>query len=317
MSDGLLKRLGVVLLVIVVAWAALALFRRTTQDRFVSLAIPRVDTAAVERVTLSRAHDTATLTRAAAGRWRVNGFPADSGATATLVRALADTAERTELVAESRGSHPRLGVDADSGTHIRVAVRGGAVPLELIGGKRTDAMGIYVRRPADSAVYALHGMLVTPLTRAVDDWRDKRVATVIPDSVATVELQRAGRMVRLERKDTVWMLAGKPANGPAVVELLGQFHPLTAGSIASQVQADSVRFGKTARHVTLRSRAGVALLALSVDSTAGAWLRADTGGVVYRIDPWMLTRLTPAESTFKHHFAPSRPSTRARPARAR
>jgi hypothetical protein len=309
MSAKLLLRLAVALGVLVVAWGVLALVRRPPSDSSVALALAKVDTAAVDSISLIKVRDTMVLSRApgARARWMANGFQSDSAGVQTLLKAIADTTNRTELVAESRTSHTRLGVTADSGTHLVVFGRGGAHVLDLVAGNRTsDYGGVHIRRPVDDAVYALKGLLVDPLTRAPSDLRDKRVAAVPPESVTAIQIQRGGKRYKLERSGTAWTLSsGKAADSVAVSDLLGNFRDLRSTGFATKLQGDSLDFKKTAVH--LASKSGGTLLDLALDSTAsGQWARPAGSPSVFKMDSWLWGRLVPAESTLAAKLAPKK-----------
>lgn len=299
MSNKLLVRLAGALVVLILVWGGLALVRRPPEDRTVSLAIPKVDTASVDSIVFAKRADTTVLTRAGK-QWKANGFAADSSTVGSLLSALADTARPTELVAENRSSHERLGVAPDSALHVTVRSRAGARPaLDLFAGGRTsDYGGVFVRRPDGDAVYALRGTLFESLTRAPDDWRDKRIAQVAQDSVARIEIQRGIRSYALARSGKAWTLDGKPADSAAVASLLGDYHDLRASGFPSRAQADSIDFQKPKAATKMLSAKGTPLVALRFDSTAsGMWARADSGGPVYKLDSWIWSRLAPAETT--------------------
>jgi hypothetical protein len=299
MSKKQLVRFASALGILIVAWGVLALVRRPPQDGPGTLLLARVDTAAVDSILLVRGRDTSIVARGAGGRWRASGFAADSTAVHGFLAGLVDTARSTELVAEQRTSHARLGVDADSGERVVVFSRGKPA-LSLVAGRRTpDYAGVYVRSANADATYALHGALADPLARPLDDWRDKRVVDVASDSVATIEIQRPGGRYTLRRSGAAWRLSnGKPADSSAVNSLLGDFRDVRAAGFATRAQSDSLDFTKAARRTRLLSTSARVLANLVFDSTAaGAWVRADSGGAVFKLDSWLWGRLSPAEST--------------------
>lgn len=302
MSTKLLVRLGIALGVLVALWGVIALVRRPPEDRSVAITLPRVDSTTIDTIQLMKAHDTALLVRASGRRWTSNGFPAAQSAISDLLRGLADTARQTELVAESKASHEQLGVAADSGERVRVVSHGQSL-LDIVAGRRTpDYAGVYVRRANDDAVYALHGSLAESLARAIDDWRDKHIVAVTPDSVGMVAVKRGGSEYALRRAGTHWAFVGSPAtvDSAQVGYVLGDYRDLSASGFATKAQADSIHFGKGARHATLLSKTGTTLASLAFDSTAaGTWVKADTGGPIYKLDSWTWGQLTPAESTLR------------------
>ena len=300
MTDRMLKRLAGVVGIALVAWAALAGAGHLRTDRATRISLPHLDSAAIDTVVIARRGDTATLARAA-HHWTMNGHPADSSHVRDLLAGFVDSTDWGELVAESPASYARLGVDADSGRHVRVVSRGGKV-LDLTGGKRTsDWSGLYVRRRGDSAVYALHSsQLGEALTRSADDWRDKRIARVNPDSVASATIARGARSVTLRKDAGKWSLGAAPADSSAVARTLELYRSFDATGFATDAQADSLRKERQFARVRLRSKAGSSLLDITFDSTrSGAWARADSGGPVFKIDSYQLAQLAPPESTFK------------------
>jgi hypothetical protein len=272
-------------------WGVLAIMRRPPNDRAERLTLPKVDTAAVDTVVLGAT----TLVRQDKS-WRANGYPAASDAIAELLRGLADTGAWSELVAESKTSYGRLGVGADSGQHVRVIARGKTV-LDLITGKRTqDYGGVYLRLANAEPVYALHGGIASAVTKTADDWRDKRIVAIAPESVATVAIQHGKKSYVLRRANGGWKFAdGRDADSTAVNTLLGSYKDLNASGFAppSDFQAGAL-------HAKITSNSGAAVANFAFDSTTtGVYLRADSGGVVFKIEPWVLGQLMPADSTLR------------------
>jgi hypothetical protein len=308
MNRTQLVRMALALAAALGLWGVLAVARRPTEDRGAALALPKVDSAGVDTIAVTRATDTVILARGARGQWRANGYPAAQAAVTDLFRALADTSRWSDVVAERRTSHARLGVTADSGQRLRVVSHGKAL-VDAITGKRTsDGGGVFLRRTTDDAVYAVHGPLADALGRAPDDWRDKHIASVTADSVAAIEVQRGTSSYKLERSGTRWMLgAGRPADSAAVAGLLGEYANVTASGFATRAQADSIDFTRPRARARVLSKGGSPLVSLLFDSTAsGVWTRADSGGPVFKIEAWTLGTLAPAESTLRAKKATKR-----------
>ncbi len=301
MSRSLLQRLLLVLVGVLVLWGVAAITRRSRQDRPIAFAIPHIDTAAVDTVSISSPRDTILLGRGPGGTWRVNDQAAAATEMSDLLRALVDTDAWGELVAQSAESQARLGVAADSAKRFRVASHGRTV-LNLLTGKQTsDYGGVYVRRDGEDAVYAWHGGFASALVRAPDEWRDKRIASVAADSVAAIEIQRGPSRYSLRRSGKSWKVgANADADSGVVARVLEAYGDLRASGFATPAQADSADFRHPDRHTRLVSRAGATLVSLVFDSTgSGVWTRADTGGTVFKLDAWMLEQLTPAESSVR------------------
>jgi hypothetical protein len=284
-------------------WGAAALWRRADTDVGAApgSVLPAIARDAVDTVTIARPSDTTVLVRRDSARWTANGHAADRATISSLLDALADSARRIEPVAERAASHAGLGVDSASGSKVRVA--GSKGPLaELVLGQRTpDLQGGYVRRAGDSVVYLVRGPLAEALGRGSDEWRDRRMGGVVPDSVAAIELGRGKRSTRLTRDSTRWMLAGgKAADSAAVRGLLDAYRSVEAAGFASRAQADSARFAPPDRSVRLLRADGSPLFTLLLDSIAtGYWAKAGGDSTVYRIESWTVDRLMPADSVLR------------------
>src|SRR3989475_771056 len=150
---------------------------------------------------------------------------------------------------------------------------------ELITGQNGPAFGtLYVRKPGDTRVFLWRGRSLPGPTSRVDDWRDKRIAGVEPDSVRALEIARGKERYALERRDRRWTLAGRgPADSAAVTRLLEQYRRVAAVGFATPPQADSLRARRPSRRATLRGTSGRGLFALVVGSPAGGTLGYPAG----------------------------------------
>ncbi|OYV66663.1 MAG: hypothetical protein B7Z72_10945 [Gemmatimonadetes bacterium 21-71-4] len=299
MTNKQLVRLAGLLAAVVVAWGVLALARRHGADRPEGLTLVRIDTAAVDTIAFTTAHDTAVLARSADGTWRVNGHRAMKGNVQQLLAALRDTTTWSELAAESRASHAAMGVSADSGQRVRIAGHGGPL-LDLVTGHQTmDATGLYVRRSGSDPVYTLHGSLVAALTHALSEWRDKTIASVAPDSVEKIEVSRGREAYALVRAGKGWRLAGgAAADSSAVASLLNQYHPLAASGFATAAQADSASFVHPSARVRFFGKGATPLLDLAIDSTkSGVWARTGAKPSVFEFDFWQLVNVAPTKKS--------------------
>jgi hypothetical protein len=309
MSSKQLLRVAAVLAAVLLLWGVVALASRRSEgnsDR--GSILSSIDTADIDTIAITGPADTATLTRAGTNGWRVNRYAADGQAVSELLRALVDTGMATELIARSPSSHPRLRVTEDSGRRARIVSDGRAV-ADLIAGKQTsDGGGAYLRRADQPEVYAVRGELPIALARSSDEWRNRTIATVRPESVATVEVRRGSRSYKLQRKDSTWVFnSGAPTDSAAVARLLSEYKEVKVAGFATAAQKDSVTFARPRRTLRLLDRRGGPLVSLVFDSIpSGIWVRlADrrTGGQadseVYRLDSWIADRLTPADSVLR------------------
>jgi hypothetical protein len=304
MTPKQLARLAMMLVALLLLWGGASLARRGSRgpsesDRFT---LPPVVSDSADSVIIMRPADTTRLVRRDSATWMVNGQPASQSAIQELFSALADTARRTELVAGRSASHSALGVDSAKGAKVRI-VRGDSTLADLVQGNRGPGLdGGYFRAAGDSSVYLVGGNLAQVLERSQDEWRDRRIAGVVADSVAKIEVSRGRRSYSLRRDGTRWTLGSGPADSAAVAALLADYKQVEAAGFATKAQADSARFSRPDRKATLLRADGGPLVTLAFDSTAnGFWVKAGEDSTVYRVDTWFADRLTPADSTLRAH----------------
>src|SRR3989475_3439259 len=255
MSPRQLRAVALGLAALLLLWLASELLSKRSDRITASPGLPPVPQAAAAPVTITRRADTALLAKGADTAWTVNGYAASRRAVTDLFAALRDSTP-AELAAESPGSFARLGVDS-AGGRIRVA-GGGRTLVELITGQNGPAFGtLYVRKPGDTRVFLWRGRSLPGPTSRVDDWRDKRIAGVEPDSVRALEIARGKERYALERRDRRWTLAGRgPADSAAVTRLLEHYRSLAAVGFATPQQADSLRARRPSRRATPRGPGG-------------------------------------------------------------
>jgi hypothetical protein len=303
MSGRTLARLAMLLGVLLLLWGGAALGRRrsdTPASAADGFRLPAPAIATVDTVRIAKPADTVVLARRDT-TWTVNGHPASRSAVGELFTALADTSGRPDLVAERPASHAGLGVDSTGGTWVRLLRRDSVVGEFIAGHRSTDLDGGYFRLANQPRVYLVPGALAGLLERGADDWRDRRIAKLPTDSIATIQVQRGARGYKLSKGDKGWTLApAGPLDTAAVNRLREAFGEIDAAGFASPAQADSARFDRPERRVTLLRANGTPLLRLAFDSTAqGFWVRGDSGTTVYRMEAWEVDRLAPADSTLR------------------
>jgi Domain of unknown function (DUF4340) len=295
-----LLRLVVIFGGLLLVWGATALARRGgATDRRDELLLPSINRASVDTVRIWSPRDSIVLARKDSTTWTANGHPASAQAITDLFDALADTSSGSELIAEQKSSHPSLGVDSANGTRVRIGGGGRAIAALVVGRKTSD--GGYVRRDGGDSTWLAHGRLVDVLSRGSSEWRDRRIATVHADSIASIEVSRGSKSYLLQRADNGWSIKPHvPADSSQAASLVSAYRSIEATDFATAAQADSAHFTSPDRRARLLHKNGTPILTLLFDSTAGGfWVRSDTAKAVYRIDTWTADRLTPADSTLR------------------
>jgi hypothetical protein len=301
MSSKHLKLIAMSLAVLLLLWGASELFSRGSDEITGTLSLPALAQGDVDTIAIVRGMDSIVLAKQSTTAWTVNGRRAALDAVNELFQALRDTAQ-PELVAEDSSSFARLNVDSAAGRWLRFRAGGKPVFQLIVGARGSEYASAYVRRPGEARVHLWRGPLAQLMDRTADEWRDKRVAAVQPDSIVAVDVERGKDRYTLRRDGKVWTLNGAAADSGAVARMLEKYGSITATGFATPNQADSARAMRAARRLTVRGAQGVTLLSLVFDSIPGGfWVRRARGaapggdpGTVYRMNAWDVDGLTPA-----------------------
>ena len=298
MNPQQLKRIAFALVIVLFLWGMSEILGGDLNDTETGVVLPALDSSEIDLVVFETDSTKVEIVRSG-NSWTVNGFPLSQDALDELFAAVADSAE-IELVATSAVVHERMGVDAVSG--IRVNFTGGGQPIATVvfGNSGREFGSRYVRRDGSNFVYAFTGSLTQLVTRPVDQWRDRQIMDISPDSVARVVVERGGTRYSLFRDGSGWRFgSGSQADSSAVSKLVQSYQTLDATGFATEAQlADTVDFNPPDRRITLLGARGDTLTSLVFDSTASAYfVREASGGYVYRIVQWTADQMVPADST--------------------
>lgn len=302
MTPTTLKRIAIALGVVLLLWSVAELLGGRSDRLRDQLPLRAVTPPEADTVELRRADDTLRLVKDSAGVWTVNGYAASADAVRELFASFTDTL-RADLAARSPSSHARMGVDSAGGRRLRI-VAGDRLLVDLwVGGRGNVWESVFVRPAGDDRVYELRGRLAALADRPRNDWRDKTIVTVVPDSVTRLAVERGRRRYALERADGGWQFAdGAAADSAEVARLLDAFRRVTAqgASFATDEEAAQADFGRPDRRVTLLGDTGDMLAVLAFDSTdAGFWVRRGAGGPVFQLYRWRVDELTPEDSVLR------------------
>jgi hypothetical protein len=309
-----LRLIAIIVAALIAAWAASEALSHRSDTTVAAFSLPKVSAKTTDTVTIWHGVDSVALVRHDS-TWVVNGQPALASSVADLFEALRDSL-KPELAAESPSSFARMGVDS-AGTHLlRVVASGTAQVRLMVGVPGPTGDAAYVRVPGSARVYLWPGRLGSVVQRRVDDWRDRQIVAVVPDSVGAIEITRGRDRIALRRRGTHWAFGtGRAADSAAVGRVLDHFRSVQAAGFASARQLDSLRFDHPRRRVVLRTGTGRELAALAFDSMpSGFFARAVAGGPVYRLDFWQADELTPTAAALGPPSAPApAPKPRAHP----
>lgn len=299
MTPTRLKQLAGALIVLLVLWAGARVIHNHSGGHVTTYHPPDVHPQDADSVLMIGAQDTVRLIKRSEGHWFVNGNPATNRDVEDLFAQLRDTTGG-ELVSESPSSLAALQVDSASGRRVRVMRAGKSLADVIVGKESSDYRGAYVRKADENDVYLVDNRLRNLVTRTPNAWRDHTIVRVTGDSVATIRVERGRRRYALARKDSSWTLGAGSADTAAVRRLLISWQSVRASDFATPAQVDSANFRRPDRKAVLEDAAGHPLAALLFDSTSsGFWVRADTGGTVYKLPAYTANALTPVDSSLK------------------
>ena len=298
MSAKQLKLIALGLAVLLLLWGGSALFSRGSDTVTGSLTMPALQAADVDSIILGTGAEALRIAKQAPTAWTVNGARAAPASVDEVFQALTERV-RPELVAQDASSFARLHVDSATGRPLRL-VRGGKPVLEVIvGGRGNEFQSVYLRRPGEARVYLWRGALASVVSRPAEDWRDKRIAVLDPDSIGALDVQRGRERYTVRRVGKTWVLDGAATDSAAVAQYLGRVRTITAAGFASAKEVDSTQALRPTRRLSVRGRQGV-LVTLAFDSTPGGFVVRHLAGVggegatVYRMNLWDVDGLTPA-----------------------
>lgn len=174
--------------------------------------VVKIDTSAVNKITMRRLGSSVTLSRAA-GVWYVNegddAYRADQNAVDRIVGTLADL-QVGNVISENPENQMKFQVDTLTGSTVEL-FSGDKLLTGLVVGKMSGDFGhTYVRPRGSDNVYLAAGMLTHLFTRSADAWRDHNVINLDKNEVSTIEINSVDEVFRIVRSDSLWKLSTPP-----------------------------------------------------------------------------------------------------------
>jgi hypothetical protein len=309
MSATQLRVIALALMLLISGWLGARLLSHKSDVIRGRLMLPPVKAEQTDSIVIRHGADTLRLVRAGTA-WTVNGYRAGREPVGQLFLAFIDTTV-PDLAAVSPSSFQRMGVDSSSGYWLRVWSGGQPTVKLVIGALAPQASSGYVRREGSDSILLWRGNLVDLARRQVNEWRDRQIGAVVPESVFSVNVT-ARRSYGLRRSGSNWRFAaGGAADSGKVAGLLALYRGFTASGFGTAAQADSGKKPAARRTLALVGAGGAKLLELTFDSSStGIWARRTGDDNVYRVDAWRLNSFVPPDSALR----PVPPAKAASPA---
>ena len=298
MNATQLRVIALVLMLLICVWLGARLLSHKSDAIGGRLTLPPVKAEQTDSIVIRHGSDTLRLVRAGTA-WTVNGFRAGSEPVGQLFLAFIDTVP-PDLAAVSPGSFQRMGVDSSGGYWLRVWSGGQATVKLIIGAQAVEPASGYLRREGSDSILLWRGNLIDLTRRPLNQWRDKTIVAVPPESVFAVNVS-ARRSYGLRRSGTTWHYAsGGAADSGRVAEFLTLYRDFAASGFGTPAQADSGRKPAAHRNLTLVGAGGTKLVELSFDSSStGVWARRTGDATVYRVDAWRINSFVPPDSSLR------------------
>jgi hypothetical protein len=185
------KKEYAVLGAIIVALGLYLFFNRQDRIHYELPEPPRLDTAAITRVEITKAGETVTLTRHE-DQWRLapGNYPADSAQVERMLKSVAELTV-TALVSETQ-SYARYDLDADRKIDVKVYKGEERVRQFAIGKAASTFRHTHILMGEDKNVYHAAGSFRWEFDKPVDDLRDKTVLDFDRDKITEISLEVDG-----------------------------------------------------------------------------------------------------------------------------
>jgi len=277
MSSALLKKLGFVTALLLVAWIVY-LYRQVPHER------SPFEKASVkaERIVLEQGLKKVEL-RKESGHWKAGPGPfyaADESSVATLVSGLKglqiddEISDRADRAAE-------YDVNPGSGTLVRLLDGKGTRLAEgVIGKQAPDFSHIYFRYPDKPNVYLARGLFRGDLGHVeLNYWRSRQLIDIPETKIQSIMIEGKGLKTELVRVSTdAWTLNGKPVEPGPVNALVGTLAHLRADDFVDPALNPGLTYeGLTYAHVQVKSPEASADLRIGAQDSKSKRYPVSTG----------------------------------------
>ncbi|MCB9318954.1 MAG: DUF4340 domain-containing protein [Lewinellaceae bacterium] len=223
------KKLALVLVALVAVFLIGRLISGKGERNFDSNLVS-VDTASVDKISMTGSHGTVILTRHGNG-WNVSdGAGKEVPAVKNMAQGVLSnllTIQSQRIITSSPDKWPDYEVTDTSGTHV-VASHGGKTLADLIIGRfafnqATRSGTSYIRKSGQDDVHAIDGFLSMNFSRDFDSFRDKSLATLTPADVKNLKLESRNdmRSVSIDKNaEGKWISDGMTLDSATVANYL-------------------------------------------------------------------------------------------------
>ncbi|MGQ0733723.1 MAG: DUF4340 domain-containing protein [Acidobacteriota bacterium] len=267
-----------------------------------------VESDAIEEVTLTSDQETTTL-RKADGTWTMTApvkVDADQTEMSTVTSSLASL-EINRVVEENASDLSQYGL-ADPRIEVSFKAKDGVAGSLRLGDKTATQSDVYAARPGESRVFLVQAYQESSFAKKTFDLRDKRILRFERDKVDAMEIAQAGSPpIVLARAGSEWVLkqpVQTRGDYSAIEGLLTRLSTANMSRIveppADEAGAKALGFDKPNVVVTLGAGSTKATLALGKEEDGAAYARDEGRGLVFAIEPSLLTDLRKTSDEYRH-----------------
>ncbi|WP_321495539.1 DUF4340 domain-containing protein [uncultured Desulfobacter sp.] len=198
-----MKKEYLILIILIIGLSAYLVLKKDGQTHYELPTVPKVDTARIDRMEISKADRLVVLDKSEKG-WTVTDkkFPANQGDLEQMLGTLKQI-KLSALVSEAKDLS-RYELDAPHAVKVK-ALAGKDVLCSLVIGKTAPSYNhtFVCLKDGDQTVYQANGNFKDQFDKGSDDFRDKTVLEFDPDGVKKITVEKQGKTAVFVKTRTV------------------------------------------------------------------------------------------------------------------
>ncbi len=205
--------------------------------------VAQIDRDQIDSISIKNSETTIELRKHANNVWYLEA-PVKDRADSMALNQLFTTAEslrhQAVIGTKSKGApKSQLKEVGLSNSETRIKFTGSQKPVELLIGKDAAVEGkVYVRREDSNVVYVIGNDLKTQITKAPDEFRDRRLTELSPGQVHRLIIKTAAGEIEVEKKNEHWSLI-RPLKARGADSIIGDLISQAATARIDKFVADT------------------------------------------------------------------------------
>ncbi|SYZ73445.1 hypothetical protein TRIP_C21563 [Candidatus Zixiibacteriota bacterium] len=202
---------AIFLLVIIAVWLTHSRMESKSIAPKESANFLKIDPAQINHIVINSVDDTLDF-RLIDGKWILEGNPprlTDSNAVETMIAAAGEM-KVGNIISENPERQKDFLVDSATGNLIQFYNNDQLLASIFIGKMSPDFAHTYVRKPDSKEVYLADGLITYIFNRKHNQWLNRTIVALNPDSVEAVEFDYGDRAYHIDKSSSQWYAAKKP-----------------------------------------------------------------------------------------------------------